>query len=335
MRDSDVERTRLSDTELPVDASRRGAERVDDAGTYAGFQTEDPSKIIVAQLGLLEDEIVYRLAMLCINVLHPLKNAYPNIVVVGGFRKLNSGISQHELGEAVDLQIRDQTPELLLQVADYIQKNLLFDQLVLNFSNVGDKQPWIHVSFSPNSLRGQVLTKDLADEFHEGLFLVEPLHGEEAAEAERAANQTTQEIEALLTSERERAKRLNPTTAIGDEIADSGGDDAEAGVPGEVPDESGTIVSMWNEIRPAPNEESLGKFTESVAIALHQKDPNWGHVKKSGAQRQYNGHAVDAIYYKGTFTAVDIIIASKTDNPQPGWGVKPSDPDDSRWLSPI
>jgi hypothetical protein len=67
--------------------------------------------------------------LLAVNVLQPLKGAYPNIVVVSGFRQVNTGIGQHELGEAVDLQIRNQTPVQLFEVADYISKNLNFDQL--------------------------------------------------------------------------------------------------------------------------------------------------------------------------------------------------------------
>lgn len=43
-------------------------------------------------------------------------------------------------------------------------------------------------------------------------------------------------------------------------------------------------------------KEGCGKFTEDVCTALHDNDnPWWGHIKKTGAQNQYNGHAVDAI----------------------------------------
>jgi hypothetical protein len=185
--------------------------------------------MITAQLGLLEDDITYRLALLAANVLQPLKDVYPNIVILSGFRQTNSGIGQHEMGEAVDLQIQNQTPELLYEVADYIQKNLNFDQLVLNFSNIGKGEPWIHVSFSPDSLRGQVLTKDFADNFHDGLFLVEPLTGEDAAQALRDQQEQDTAILAELTNIQTRQERLGQTPEI---IADETGDPNSGGSGG-------------------------------------------------------------------------------------------------------
>lgn len=173
--------------------------------------------MVTAQLGLLEDDIVYRLALLAVNILQPLKDAYPNIVIKSGFQQVNSGISQHELGEAVDIQINNQTPELLLEVANYIKNNLPFDQLVLNYTNIGDGQPWIHVSFSPNSLRAQVLTKDFADVFHEGLYLVEPLTGEEAAAALREQQEMDAQILAELEKMQSRQAKLAPVSAVPDD----------------------------------------------------------------------------------------------------------------------
>ena len=178
-----------------------------------------PNGPIIAQLGLLEDDIVYRLALLVANVLEPLRKRYPNIVVKSGFRQANSGIGQHELGEAVDIQIKNQTPGLIYEVACYIRDYLHFDQLVLNYSNVGDKQPWIHVSFSPRALRYQATTKDFSDKFHDGLWLVEPFNTTEAASALREQQELDKKIIAELTVMNARQQRLAPTTNIGDEIA--------------------------------------------------------------------------------------------------------------------
>ena len=177
------------------------------------IRTNNAVSIVVPQLGLLEDDIVYRLALLASNILQPLKEKYPNIVVISGLRAPNTSIGQHELGEAVDLKINNQTPELLYEVAEYIRTNLPFDQLVLNFSNVGDKEPWIHVSFSPKSLRGQVLTKDFADVFHDGLFIVDALSAEEAAAKKRSQQDSDKQIMSELTNMQTRAKRLAPATA--------------------------------------------------------------------------------------------------------------------------
>ena len=164
--------------------------------------------LVNPQLGILEDDIIYRLSLLVANVLQPLKNQFPGIIVVSGFRQMNTGIGQHELGEAVDIQIQNQTDAQLYTVADYIQKFLNFDQLVLNWTDIGNKKGWIHVSFSPNSLRGQVLTKDLADSFHEGLFLVTPLSGEAAAQAQRDQDASDAKILSELQNIQSRQERL-------------------------------------------------------------------------------------------------------------------------------
>jgi len=174
--------------------------------------------LVRPQLGLLEDDQVYRLSLLAVNVLEPLKKQYPNVIVTSGLRQPNSGIGQHELGEAVDIQIRNQTPTLLYEVADYIRKFLPFDQLVLNWTDIGDKHGWIHVSFSPTSLREQVLTKDFADAFHEGLFLCVPQTGEAAAAALRAQAADDAAILKELTNMQTRQDRLTPPSVNPEKI---------------------------------------------------------------------------------------------------------------------
>ncbi len=186
--------------------------------------------LVNAQLGLLEDDLVYRLSLLAVNVLQPLKDKYPNIIVTSGFRQNNTGIGQHELGEAVDLQIQNQTPGLLYEVADYISKFLNFDQLILNWTAVGTGEPWIHVSFSSKSLRGSVLTKDLADTFHEGLFLVAPLTGEALAAAQRAQAAQDEEIFAELQNQQTRQTKLGLTPPEVVQAADTPNTDDGSGL---------------------------------------------------------------------------------------------------------
>lgn len=74
---------------------------------------------------------------------------------------------------------------------------------------------------------------------------------------------------------------------------------------------------------------SCGEFTERVLERLVQVDADWGHVGKGGAQKQYRGHAVDAVMSrKKQESAFDIIIASggrePGESPQrdgaPAWG---------------
>jgi hypothetical protein len=201
--------------------------------------------LVNRQLGLLEDDIVYRLSLLAVNVLQPLKDQYPNIVVIGGFRQVNTGIGQHELGEAVDLQIRNQTPTQLFEVADYINKHLNFDQLVLNWTDIGDQQGWIHVSFSVDSLRGQVHTKDFADAFHEGLFLCEPLTGEAAAAALRDQAASDASILKDLQATQDRQNRLGVGVAV-TTSGDSGGDAAPIPIPSVGGPDGVSFDHDWN-----------------------------------------------------------------------------------------
>jgi hypothetical protein len=294
----------------------------DSGATTGGTTFAYPKGLVVAQCGLLEDDILYRMALLATNVLEPLKAQYPGIVVVGGFRRVNTGVGQHELGEAVDLQIRNQTPELLYEVADYINKNLNFDDLILNWTTVGDGQGWIHVSFSPTSLRGLAQTKDLADAFHDGLFIVEPQTGEAAAQARRDNEAAVAAITGELTIQQSRQERLTPKTA-----EEASGSDAEgatsggaAGVPAfEPPDmrqyvndlfDQGTWDFRQGDEFDQESPVGRGAFTEALCAILHGIDPNWGHIRKNPGQKQYNGHAIDFIQYKneelGAAAGVDI-----------------------------
>ena len=190
-------------------------------GSTAVGATTSTKSVVMAQNGLLEDEIAYRLALLATNVLEPLKAQYPNIKVTSGFRQSNGGTGQHEIGEAVDLQLKNQSTQNLYECASWIRDNLQFDQLILNYTKSGDGLPWIHVSFSPTSLRGDVLTKDFADNFHEGLGFVEDYSAEEAATINNARAEIDGMILDSMTKMQARESRDgDKQTIIADEITD-------------------------------------------------------------------------------------------------------------------
>lgn len=306
---------------------------------------------ITPQLGLLEDDILYNLSLLAVNVLQPLKDRFPDIVVVSGFRQVNNGISQHERGEAVDLRLGNQTPERLYTVADYIAKTLPFDQLVLNYS-VRPRQSWIHVSFSAQSLRYEVLTRDLDDTFHEGLYLIDELTGEDRAAALREQDEYLRLINQELQTFATRDARLNPKAAIGDQTTDTGDAGEEDGPPGVVPDKSGLVADVWNagggaagwgftEDDPGALEEpaytsNSGRFVEAVVARLKGEadGDQWGWFKKPGG-RNYNGRSSDGVAFLGSIgdasqpqanggfvTFIDVIIDSDSTDAKPGWGPK-------------
>lgn len=174
---------------------------------------EEAASGVTPQGGMLADDVVYNLSLLCANVLGPLKTAYPNITIVSAFRQINNGISQHEKGEAADIQLTNQTPAALYEVADYIAKNLQFDQLILNYSSA-PALSWIHVSFNAQELRRDVRTRDYDDTFYDGLYLSEPLTGEELAQAQRTRKEDLAAVDAELAILSARDAALNPTTYI-------------------------------------------------------------------------------------------------------------------------
>jgi len=153
-------------------------------------------------------------------VLEPLKKRFPSLVVKSAFRETNSGIGQHEKGEAADLQLSNQTDTSLMEMAKFIRDTLPFDQLILNFSTMS--KPWVHVSFSADSQRREVLTKDLADKFIPGLAFVRAYTGEQAAAKLREQDALDKLIIAEMTKMQARENRGKFAVAYSDDVRDSG-----------------------------------------------------------------------------------------------------------------
>jgi len=102
-------------------------------------------KSVVAQAGFTYQEIVCNLQGLAENILEPLIAQYGNIqVITSGFRT-GSGSSQHERGQACDIQYLNFSNQQVFEVSQFIKDNLNYDQLILEY---GGNKPWIHVSFN-------------------------------------------------------------------------------------------------------------------------------------------------------------------------------------------
>lgn len=105
-----------------------------------------------------EDSHLRALKALCINVLEPIRKHFgAPVLVTSGYRcaRLNKAIggsttSQHCNGEAVDFTVKGVSD---LEVAKWIQANLKYDQLILEFPPEG----WVHVSYG-GAMRKQDLT---------------------------------------------------------------------------------------------------------------------------------------------------------------------------------
>ncbi len=82
-----------------------------------------------------------------------------------------------------------------------------------------------------------------------------------------------------------------------------------------------------------------GKFTEQCCKQLHEHHSiSWGHIKKFGAQEQYNGHAVDAIMLLNSMLdcdrgIYDIIVNSQSPGEHSALN-RVGEPDSLLWYYP-
>jgi len=106
-------------------------------------------------------DIAYNLQALALNVLEPVKKIYPNVFVTSAFRDPGNGsnakTSQHPLGKGVDIQFKGATKKEYYDIAINLAKVIRYDQFILEFCNYTNN-PWIHISYSVDKNRSQVLT---------------------------------------------------------------------------------------------------------------------------------------------------------------------------------
>ena len=108
-------------------------------------------------------EHIKNLQLLCDHILQPIRDAFQlPIKINSGYRSpelclaVGSTIkSQHTEGKAADFEI-DGIPNL--QLANWIFKNLDFDQLILEYWNPSeDNSGWVHCSYNKDNNRKQCL----------------------------------------------------------------------------------------------------------------------------------------------------------------------------------
>ena len=103
------------------------------------------------------------LKLLCTSILQPVRDHFSKVVTISsGYRSpelctaIGSKItSQHAKGEAADFEIFGVSNKAL---ADYIDSELHYDQLILEYWNESDPNSgWVHCSFSEGKNRKQYL----------------------------------------------------------------------------------------------------------------------------------------------------------------------------------
>jgi len=110
--------------------------------------------------GLSLEQLLCNLKLLAINIVEPIHQQYPNLVLTNTWRPADSSSSssQHPKAQAVDMQFKGAAKKDYFYIAKWIKNNLVFDQLLLEYKTTGSGLPWIHVSFNKRNNKRQVLT---------------------------------------------------------------------------------------------------------------------------------------------------------------------------------
>ena len=107
-------------------------------------------------------EQVEKLKALCENILQPVRDHFGRVKVTSGFRSVelctaigSSARSQHAKAEAADFECVGVDN---VELADWIHKNLPYDQLILEFYTPGEPNSgWIHCSYVEGTPRASYL----------------------------------------------------------------------------------------------------------------------------------------------------------------------------------
>ena len=107
-------------------------------------------------------EQVEKLKALCENILQPVRDHFGRVKITSGFRSVelctaigSSVNSQHAKAEAADFECPGVDNA---ELADWIHKNLPYDQLILEFYTPGEPNSgWIHCSWIPDQPRASYL----------------------------------------------------------------------------------------------------------------------------------------------------------------------------------
>ena len=105
---------------------------------------------------------VEKLKALCENILQPVRDHFGRVKVTSGFRSVelceaigSSNRSQHAKAEAADFECPGVDNA---ELADWIHKNLPYDQLILEFYTPGEPNSgWIHCSWIDGTPRASRL----------------------------------------------------------------------------------------------------------------------------------------------------------------------------------
>lgn len=122
---------------------------------------------IRAQVGLDPGDIICNLKAVAENILEPMRARYPGFNINSGFRA-DTGASQHNKGQAVDLQWPNKTNRQMFEIAQWAARNLPVDQLIVEHG----RRIWLHISYNRTASRQRgKLTTMINNRYTSGLSL--------------------------------------------------------------------------------------------------------------------------------------------------------------------
>jgi len=126
-----------------------------------GDLTSGGSRPVRAYGGYTAQQIVCNLKALCINVLDPIKEKWPGIMISSGFRRPYdtnppTPNSKHNIGSAADIVISGYSRKEHYEAIQEMQKLVPYDQLILEYA--GKNTVWIHITSLVKGQRKQHFT---------------------------------------------------------------------------------------------------------------------------------------------------------------------------------
>lgn len=114
-------------------------------------QTALSRTAVKAQHSLTVEDMVCNLQAWAQNVGEALASQYGrnNMLITSGFRS-GSSTSQHERGQACDIQFPGKSNNDLFAIAQWVRDNIPYDQFIYEY---GGNKPWFHLSFNRSGNR--------------------------------------------------------------------------------------------------------------------------------------------------------------------------------------
>lgn len=235
------------------------------------------SNVLKPQRGFTKGQIACNLKLLALNCLDPIKKQYPTMKITSAFRYPTgeaAGRSQHEIGQAADMQFDGIDASKYFDIVLWIKNNIAYDQLILEYkttSKNGDNRPvpWIHISYNKEKNRAPGSNKNLTMMNHKVKYnyfvnLVEtPLSAGQTVVTVTTTTDPETKITTQVTQTENNLEVVTETVQTSES-----GDKIPVKVDGEVVAES--LIEVKKKVTPNPKNGPSGLFAEALDSATEK-----------------------------------------------------------------